>query len=72
MTAFFKSRPLKMEALHSFETSGTTDAMTSLHISPVLTSQQLFSISFPVIILLTIPMFSFLYFFFSFTTSGTV
>jgi len=29
MTAFFKSWPLKMEALRSFETSGTTDAMTS-------------------------------------------
>jgi len=53
-----------MEALRSFETSGTTDAMTSLHISPVLTSRQLFSISFPFIILLTILRFSFFLSFF--------
>jgi hypothetical protein len=55
-----------MEALRSFKTSGTTDAMTSFHISPVLSSQQLFSISFPVIILLVIFMFPFLSFFLSF------
>jgi len=59
-----------MEALRSFETSGNTDAITSLHISSVLTARQLFLISFPIINLLIILVFPFL--FLSFFSTGSI